>query len=429
MQQIIEVRIALREIGVARVLVEPAGGLVEHHLRQRPLVDVGEQVVVVLQVLRALGRAGREALEVVERLVVRLEPEAALARVDHRTLVFRSAPAVGGGGVPAAGVPGPRHALRAERVADGLLVLRRQRMARRVGEIEAAERRRRDAARLVRRLQGIDGVAVGRDRAVEQLHRALQHRTRGFFRLEQIPLLVQARPQARRRVRIARRAGAHQPEMVQVRAAVSRHEEVIGERVVLRPLPQLHARAVEVAHDEGAGVRHGDVQVVPAAVDLRAVLVVGMDRARQQLVPAAVERRRVDAERAVRQLLGKAFIGHSLRGEDRGEMGQRGAVEIELRLLLVGGVGDAVGAGKQAVEVVEAAVLGVDDDDGLYSFQPPGGRRRASPEDEEDNGNEFIHRACRAGSRHRRACRAARACRGARRAVSGRGSPPPGSSA
>src|SRR2546426_7597791 len=34
-------------------------------------------------------------------------------------------------------------------------------------------------------------------------------------------------------------------------------------RSVLRPLPQPHARAVEVAHDEGAGVRHGDVQVVP----------------------------------------------------------------------------------------------------------------------------------------------------------------------
>ena len=107
MQQIVEVGVALREVGVARVLVEPAGRLVEHHLRQRPLVDVGDQVLVVLQVLRALGRAGREALEVVERLVVRLEPEAALARVDHGALLFRIAPAVGGGGVPAAGVPGP----------------------------------------------------------------------------------------------------------------------------------------------------------------------------------------------------------------------------------------------------------------------------------------------------------------------------------
>ncbi len=253
--------------------------------------------------------------------------------------------------------------------------------ARRVGRIEAAARRRRDAARLVRRLQGIDGVAVGRDRAVEHLHRALQDRARRFFCPEQIPLFVQACLHARRRVRIARRAGAHQPEMVQVRAAVGRHKEVIGERVVLRPLPQLHARAVEVAHDEGAGVRHGDVQVVPAAVDLRAVLVVGMDRARQQLVPAAVERRRVDAERAVRQLLRKPFIRLSLGGEDRRQIGQRSAVEIELRLLLAGGVGDAVGAGKQAVQVVEAAVLGVDDDDGLYSFQPARRRGRASRED------------------------------------------------
>src|SRR5207245_1519375 len=70
-------------------------------------------------------------------------------------------PTVGGGGVPAAGVPGPRHALRGERVADGFLALRRQRMARRVGEIEAAERRRREAARRVRRLRGMSAAAAG----------------------------------------------------------------------------------------------------------------------------------------------------------------------------------------------------------------------------------------------------------------------------
>ena len=182
--------------------------------------------------------------------------------------------------------------------------------------------------------------------------------------------------------------------MVQVRPAVGRHEEVVREGVVLRPLPQLHARAVEVAHHPAADVRDGDEQVVPAAVDLRAILVVGVDRVRQQLVPAAVERRRVDAERAVRQLLGKALIGLSLRGEDGGEMRKGGAVVIELRLLLVGGLRDAVGAGEQAVQVVEAAVLCVDDHDGLDSFQSARRRCRASGEDQEENGNEFIHRAC-----------------------------------
>ena len=75
-------------------------------------------------------------------------------------------------------------------------------------------------------------------------------------------------------------------------------------------------------------------------------------------------------------------------------MGQHAAVEIELRLLLLGGLRDAVGAGEQAVQVVEAAVLGVDHDDGLDSLQPARGRGRASRENHENNGNEFIHPAC-----------------------------------
>ena len=47
------------------------------------------------------------------------------------------------------------------------------------------------------------------------------------------------------------------------------------------------------------------------------------------------------------------------------QIGQQRAVVVELRLLLLGRIGDAVGARKQAVEMIEAAVLGVDHDDGL----------------------------------------------------------------
>jgi len=55
------------------VLREHAGGLVEGDRRQAPGVDVGQQVVPVLEVLGPVRRAGGEAGEVVERLMVRLE--------------------------------------------------------------------------------------------------------------------------------------------------------------------------------------------------------------------------------------------------------------------------------------------------------------------------------------------------------------------
>jgi hypothetical protein len=152
--------------------------------------------------------------------------------------------------------------------------------------------------------------------------------------------------------------------VVEVRAAERAHEEVVGERVVLRPLPHLHLRAVEVAHHPGADVAHGDELVVRATVDLLAVLVIGVDRVWQLLVHAAADRRQVDAERAVRQVVGERG-GRLALHEHRRQLRQRRAVVVELRLLLGGGVGDALGAREEAVQVVEAAVLGVDDDDGL----------------------------------------------------------------
>src|SRR6185436_19819461 len=89
-QEIIQVLVAARHVRIARMLVQPAHRLVERDLRQRALVDGGGEVVVVLEVLLAVRLARREALVVVERLVVRLEGERARAvRVDHRALLAR----------------------------------------------------------------------------------------------------------------------------------------------------------------------------------------------------------------------------------------------------------------------------------------------------------------------------------------------------
>src|SRR5258708_7339085 len=67
--------------------------------------------------------------------------------------------------------------------------------------------------------------------------------------------------------------------------------------------------------------------------------------------------------------LWKARIGLAI-GAENPEVRQRRTVVIELGLLLGGGIGDAVGTREEAVEVVEAAVLRVDHDDGLDFTNP-----------------------------------------------------------
>src|SRR5207237_6092714 len=89
---------------------------------------------------------------------------------------------------------------------------------------------------------------------------------------------------------------------------------------------------------------------------------------RQQLVPVAVERRRIDAKRSVRQRLRRQIVAelsvlHRIPG--RRQVRERFAVLVELGLLLGGRLREALRAGEEAVQVVEAAVLGVDDDDVL----------------------------------------------------------------
>src|SRR5260221_171216 len=71
---------------------------------------------------------------------------------------------------------------------------------------------------------------------------------------------------------------------------------------------------------------------------------------------------RIDAERSVRQLLGKLRAGLAAVVYRR-EVWQRVAVVVELSLLLRRRARNPVRTGKQPVEVIEAAVLCVDDDD------------------------------------------------------------------
>src|SRR5882672_7739683 len=102
-----DVRIARHYIGVAGMLVQLPNRLVESYLWQGAVVDVSEEVFSVPQVLRAIGAAGRESREIVERLVMRLEV-GLLRVVDKRAIRQRL--------IPASGIPGPGNALLRKRV-------------------------------------------------------------------------------------------------------------------------------------------------------------------------------------------------------------------------------------------------------------------------------------------------------------------------
>ena len=216
----------------------------------------------------------------------------------------------------------------------------------------------------------VDDVAVGRDAAVEQQQVAVARRGGRARTPLQPAALVHLRAQAGRRRFVARRARADQPLVIDERVAVGRHEEVVGEHVVARPLPHRQLRAVVVRHHEAARVGHRGIAVVAPAVDLLDILVVPVDRAAHALRQREVERRRVEAERPVRQPVGKGRVG-VLAAPCGRQLGERRAVAIDLRVLGRRRLGDAVRAGEEAVEMIEAAVLGVDDDDVLDALEPP----------------------------------------------------------
>jgi hypothetical protein len=248
-QQVGHVLVAALHVGVRRVLGVAAGGLVEHDRGQRAGGDVAQQVVAVLQVLGAVLRARRVARVVVERLVVRLEVRAALvARVDHAPLRAGRLAPIGERRVPSARVPGPGHALGAQRVADRALRLRRHRQAEagralRVGAVERAAVGGRYAARLVGRLRRVDRQAVGGHLPAAAAHH-LHGRDVGRGRAGppgELAVGVQFGAHAVGGVGVARRAGAHEVLVVQVRATERAHEEAVGQRVLPGPLPQLEA--------------------------------------------------------------------------------------------------------------------------------------------------------------------------------------------
>ena len=169
--------------------------------------------------------------------------------------------------------------------------------------------------------------------------------------------------------------------MVQERTAESAHEEVVGQRVLLREIPQLHLAAVEVTHAQAARVGVGRELVVLAAVDLHLVVIEAVHQvARDGRLAddgAGVEEagRVVDAEHLVghagrlRLRDGGGLASGSHATPHRGQHGQGRTVEVFLRRDRARSrgrcrvhAGHAVSAGVQAVEIVEAAVLGVDHD-------------------------------------------------------------------
>ncbi len=163
--------------------------------------------------------------------------------------------------------------------------------------------------------------------------------------------------------------------MVQIRAAESPHEEIVGQRVLLRPLPHRQARAVVVAHRQRAGVARGDESIVAAAVDLLLIAVELVNEIASGGRKGQVDRRRVDPIGPVGQIAWERRIG-ILALPHRRQRCERPSVPVHLGILCRRRVGDAVRAGKQTVQIVEAAILGVDDEDMLDPVEPRFGRRR-----------------------------------------------------
>jgi hypothetical protein len=163
--------------------------------------------------------------------------------------------------------------------------------------------------------------------------------------------------------------------MVQIRAAERAGKEIIGKRVFLRPLPQGELRAIVVAHGEAAGVGRGNVAIEPAVVDLFLVLIELVHQVARSHRERQIDRRTIDTERLVRQVFGKCRVG-ILSLPHRRQMVQYLAVVVDLRVLLLRGVGDPVRTRKQSVKIVEAAVFGVDHDDVLDLFEVGRGRSR-----------------------------------------------------
>ena len=165
-QHLVHVNVAAHQVGVRRVLRVAPCRLVETHRGQRAGGDIFQEILAVFQVQGAIGRSRREARKEIERLMVRLEHRAvALAHVNDRPLCVRRPASVSQCLVPAARIPCPGNAFGRQRVAYRPGRLRWNRLAvtggaLRVGEIQRSARGRRHAAGLIRRLRGVDRIAI-----------------------------------------------------------------------------------------------------------------------------------------------------------------------------------------------------------------------------------------------------------------------------
>ena len=152
--------------------------------------------------------------------------------------------------------------------------------------------------------------------------------------------------------------------MVQERSAESRLEEPVGQGIALRIPPQGQLLAVVIAHGEAAGVGNGGKAVQAAAVDLRLVLV----KAVHQIPGFSVGRNvAADIERFVGEIRREAVVPcrrlpAGIHGGRQGNVYL--AVQVGLPRFFRRRRGDAVGAGKEAIKIVEAVVLQVNHHDG-----------------------------------------------------------------
>jgi len=184
------------------------------------------------------------------------------------------------------------------------------------------------------------------------------------------------------RVGIERRATCHQVLVVQERPAESALEEVVAQHELLRQLPQAQVvgGVAVVAHDQGAGVSPRDELVVLAAVDLHLVLIehmpeVARDHALRQGLALRAQQRKGRVGQVVHvggglvDLIGDV-VGLLRRGHhavpDGRQHRQRRAVAVDLGIVRRRQRGQGLfHAGEVGEEIVEAAVLGKDHDQGL----------------------------------------------------------------
>ena len=260
-----------------------------------------------------------------------------------------------------------------------------------IGEQRIGPRGRFDGTGLIGRQHRVDRIEIGRQGSVaHELRHAVDRRLRRIVRdLQAGAIGLDNGDLALGRtlvgVGVFRRAGADQPEMIEIGAAERAHEEIVRHRVAPRDLPQRKVGGVRIVipHNQAALVGKGDEPVVLAPVDLHLVLIEQMPGTLGDHIEGRIEALGVvDRKGRIGQMLGLR-LGDRRRDPGR-ESAQTGSSfaddaapsRIALRRHGGGHTPQAVGPGEEAVEVIEAAILGVDHHDGLDLLQSGDTARR-----------------------------------------------------